>query len=178
MKHLVAMTLCIGVAACGQDMDSQPSYREYEPAALFRDGRVLQVPVEGTVARGDIARAAQASEKPPLTETLIRRGQREFDVYCSPCHGRTGAGDGIVVRRGMPRPASLHIDRLRTAPDQDFFKVISAGYGAMYSYAARIKPRERWAIIAYIRALQTSQHARLDDVPEQERERLRGEAQP
>jgi mono/diheme cytochrome c family protein len=159
-------------------MESQPKYFEYEPAPLFRDGRVLQAPVAGTLARGDLARATQAAQKPALSAELLARGQEEFDVFCSPCHGRVGDGNGIVVQRGMPRPRSFHEDRLRQAPDRHFFDAMTAGYGAMYSYAARVQPRDRWAIIAYVRALQLSQHATLNDVPAAEQERLRAEAAP
>lgn len=174
-RAFVLLSACHVLVGCSQNMDSQPKYQEYEPAPLFRNGRVLQAPVVGTVARGDLARAAQAIEKPALTAELLARGQQEFDVFCAPCHGRTGDGNGMVVQRGMPRPASVHEDRLRTASDQHFFDVITKGYGAMYAHTARVEPRDRWAIIAYIRALQLSQHATLDDVPGQERERLLAE---
>ena len=178
MKHALALLMCCAAAGCGQNMESQPKYFEYEPAPLFRDGRVLQAPVAGTLARGDLARATQAAQKPALSAELLARGQEEFDVFCSPCHGRVGDGNGIVVQRGMPRPRSFHEDRLRQAPDQHFFDAMTAGYGAMYSYAARVQPRDRWAIIAYVRALQLSQHATLNDVPAAEQERLRAEAAP
>jgi mono/diheme cytochrome c family protein len=174
-RAFVLLSACHVLVGCSQNMDSQPKYQEYEPAPLFRNGRVLQAPVVGTVARGDLARAAQAIEKPALTAELLARGQQEFDVFCAPCHGRAGDGNGMVVQRGMPRPRTFHEDRLRTAPDQHFFDVITKGYGAMYAHAARVEPRDRWAIIAYIRALQLSQHATLDDVPGQERERLLAE---
>ena len=167
----ILVTAC-AATACGQDMDVQPKYDEYKPAPLFRNGRVLQVPVAGTVARGDLDQSRDATEKPALTAGLLARGREEFDVFCSPCHGRTGEGNGMVVERGMPRPPSYHQDRLRNAPDQRFFDVISNGHGAMYSYAARVKPNDRWAIVAYIRALQLSQHASLGDMPPEERKLL------
>jgi len=179
MKRALALALLCGLlVGCGQNMVSQPKYQEYEPAALFRNGRVLQVPVAGTVARDDPARAAQASERPALTAELLARGRQQFDIFCAPCHSRTGDGDGMAVQRGMPRPPSYQVDRLRAAPDQHFFDVITKGHGAMYSYAARVKPRDRWAIVAYIRALQLSQHATLDDVPAEERQRLLAETPP
>jgi mono/diheme cytochrome c family protein len=169
---------CAVLAGCTRsNMDSQPKYHEYEPGRLFRDGKVLQAPVPGTVARGDPARAAEAKQKPPLTAELLQRGRAQYDVFCSPCHDRAGAGNGIVVQRGMPRPESLHTERLREASDQHLFDVITAGYGAMYSHGDRIRPRDRWAIVAYMRALQLSQHAALADVPPQERARL-GESMP
>ena len=171
----LALFACTLAAGCGQDMDTQPKYSEYQPAPLFRNGRVLQTPVAGTVARDDPDRSAEAAEKPPLTAGLLNRGQQEFDIFCSPCHGRTGEGNGMVVQRGMPQPPNFHGERLRTLPDEKIFDAITAGYGVMYSYAARIRPRDRWAIVAYVRALQLSQHARLDDVPAPERQRLLAE---
>lgn len=169
------LALAAGLAGCGQNMEDQPRYEQYEPAGLFRNGRVLQAPVAGTVARGDLARDAERTTKPPLTAELLERGRDRFNVFCSPCHSRIGDGNGIIVGRGFPRPPSFHIDRLRKEADQHFFDVITNGYGIMYSYAARVPPRDRWAIVAYIRALQLSQNARLDDVPDEERGRLTAE---
>jgi mono/diheme cytochrome c family protein len=179
MKRLVLIVLfCAAVMGCDQNMTDQPKYQEYEPGPLFRDGRALQQPAPGTVGRGDLEREKAAAEKPPLNAALLARGREQFDVFCSPCHARTGDGNGMIVQRGMARPPSLHIDRLRTADDQHFFDVITNGYGAMYSYAVRVSPADRWAITAYIRALQLSQHAALDDLPPDERERLISEAPP
>ncbi len=166
------LLMCLAVASCGQNMTDQPKYQEYEPGPLFRNDRVLQLPVPGTVARGELERERAASEKPPLNGALLARGRDRFDVFCAPCHARTGDGNGMIVQRGMPRPPSYHIDRLRAADDRHFFDVITKGYGIMYSYAARVPPRDRWAIVAYIRALQLSQNAGLDDVPADERKRL------
>jgi mono/diheme cytochrome c family protein len=172
MRRLLIVLLCCGTLGCGQDMDSQRKYDEYKPAPLFRDGRVLQAPVSGTVARDDPRQQTQAAEKPVLTAGLLARGEQEFDIFCSVCHGRTGEGNGMVVQRGMPQPPNFHQDRLRTAPDQHIFDVITDGYGVMYSYASRIAPRDRWAIVAYLRALQLSQNATLAEVPAQERAKL------
>ena len=102
----------------------------------------------------------------------MARGQQRFNIYCSPCHGRTGLGDGMVVRRGYRRPPSLHQDRLRNAPVGHFFDVMTNGFGAMPDYAAQIKAEDRWAIAAYIRALQLSEHATLTDVPAADRSRI------
>jgi mono/diheme cytochrome c family protein len=102
---------------------------------------------------------------PPTTPALLARGRDRFDAFCSPCHGIVGDGDGFVVRRGFPAPPSYHIDRLRDASDAHFYAVITNGYGAMYSYATRLTPSDRAAVVAYIRALQLSQHATLDAVP-------------
>lgn len=122
---------------------------------------------------------AQGSTPPPLasnplpsTMDMLKRGQERFNIFCSPCHSEAGDGDGMVVRRGFPSPPSYHTDKLRYAPDAHFFSVITNGYGAMYSYADRIGAPDRWAIVAYIRALQLSQNARLADVPEAERAQL------
>jgi mono/diheme cytochrome c family protein len=145
-------------------MDDQPKYHEYEPSGLFRNGRVLQAPVAGTVARDERAQAAEA-ERPALNAALLARGHAQVDVFCAPCHDRVGTGDGIVVQRGFPHPASFHDEKLRAADDQHFIDAIAKGYGTMYAFADRVRPRDRWAIVAYIRALQLSQHAALDDVP-------------
>ena len=112
--------------------------------------------------------------RPPLTAELLARGRQRFGIFCSPCHGAGGDGNGVLVQRGMPRPTSYHDDRLRAADDQHFFDVISNGYGVMYSYASRVPPRDRWAIVAYIRALQLSRHASIDDVPPDRRASLTG----
>ena len=109
---------------------------------------------------------------PPLTLALVQRGRERFDIACAPCHGRTGDGHGMIVERGFPAPPAFAIDRLRAAPAQHFYDVISQGYGAMFSYAERVAPRDRWAIAAYIRALQASGNARLADVPAEQRQRL------
>lgn len=108
----------------------------------------------------------------PLTKALLQRGQQRFDIYCAPCHGRSGDGEGMVVRRGFPAPPSYHTARLRNAPDSHFYQAISDGYGVMYPYADRIAPRDRWAIVAYIRALQLSQHAARDQLDAQDLARL------
>ncbi len=166
---IVALTGLL--AACDQNMDVQPRYSEYSRAPLFR-GSVLRPPPANTVARDDLEREKTASTKPTLSAELLARGQERFGIFCSPCHGAGGDGTGSIVQRGMPRPTSYHDDRLRAADDQYFFNVITNGHGAMYSYAARVPPADRWAIVAYIRALQLSRHASLDDVPADERARL------
>jgi mono/diheme cytochrome c family protein len=165
------------VAGCTRsNMDSQPKYHEYETGGLFRNGRVLQAPVAGTVARGDLARADEAKQRPALTAQLLARGREQFDVFCQPCHDRTGSGHGMVVQRGFPQPPSFDDDKLRGADDQHLFDVITNGYGVMYAHRDRIRPRDRWAIVAYIRALQLSQRAALADVPPEEQTRLNQEA--
>ncbi len=163
----------ISLAACEQNMDVQPKYSEYSRATAFR-GSVLRNPPAGTVARDAPAREQAIAHKPAVTAALLDRGHERFGIFCQPCHGAGGDGNGIIVQRGMPRPTSYHDARLRAADDQHFFDVISNGYGAMYSYASRVPPRDRWAIVAYIRALQLSRHASLDDVPQEARAQLTG----
>lgn len=124
------------------------------------------LPVPGTVSR------AAPPVPPALTLALIQRGRERFDIFCSPCHGRLGDGKGIVVQRGFPAPPSFHEARLRAAPSQHFYDVITNGYGAMYSYAARVTPEDRWAIVAYIRALQESQHVAAADLSAETRKNL------
>ncbi len=108
----------------------------------------------------------------PISREVLERGRERFDIFCSPCHGRTGAGNGMIVQRGFPAPPSYHIDRLRKAPVGHFFDVITQGYGVMYSYAGRVEPADRWAIAAYIRVLQKSHDGRLQDVPPVQRAEL------
>jgi mono/diheme cytochrome c family protein len=173
MRSAAAILLACALAGCTRsNMDSQPKYHEYEEGKLFRNGRVLQAPPPGTVARGDLDRDKDASQKPAVTADLLTRGQDEYNIYCSPCHDRAGTGNGIVVQRGFPKPASLNDEPLRKADDQHLYDVIANGYGVMYAHGDRVQPRDRWAIVAYIRALQLSQHAALADVPENERSRL------
>jgi mono/diheme cytochrome c family protein len=179
MRALVAIAFCVVAAACTRsNMDSQPKYHEYEPSGLFRNGQVLQAPVPGTVARDEPTGAQEATAKPAMTADLLARGRAEYNVFCSPCHDRVGTGRGIVVERGMPQPASFHEERLRAADDQHFYDAISNGFGAMYSFSSRIRPRDRWAIVAYLRALQLSQHAKLADLPPEARDRLLAEKAP
>lgn len=169
LPFIVALAALL--AGCDQNMDTQPRYSEYARAPLFR-GSVLRHPPANTVARDDLEREKAARTRPTLSAELLARGQQRFGVFCSPCHGAGGDGNGIVVQRGMPRPTSYHDPRLLAADDQHFFDVITNGYGAMYSYAARVPAADRWAIVAYIRALQLSRHASLDDVPADARARL------
>jgi mono/diheme cytochrome c family protein len=110
----------------------------------------------------------------PVTSDLLARGRERFDIYCAVCHGRAGDGGGMIAQRGFPRPPSFHEQRLRDAPDGHFFDVMTQGYGAMYSYAGRVEPLDRWAIVAYIRALQLSQRAAAGDAPPEERAKLEG----
>lgn len=161
----------IALGACDQNMDVQPKYSEYSKAPAFR-GSVLRTPPAGTIARNDPAREQAATRKPAVTTALLNRGRERFGIFCQPCHGAGGDGNGIIVQRGMPGPTSYHDERLRKADDQYLFDVITNGHGAMYSYASRVPPQDRWAIVSYIRALQLSRHASIDDVPADQRAQL------
>jgi mono/diheme cytochrome c family protein len=181
----VLLLLVAACAACRQDMHDQPKYSAMEASAFFDDNSSVRPPVEGTVARGELredeALYTGKVNDTPVTEfpfqiddEVMARGQERFNIYCSPCHGRTGAGDGIIVQRGFSSPPRLDDQRLRDAPVGALFEVMTNGFGAMPDYAAQIKPGDRWAIAAYIRALQLSSSATLDDVPPAERGRLEG----
>lgn len=146
---------CLG--GCKQDMDRQPRLSTYERAEAFANHSAARPLPSGVVARGDLARHEAEKNPPPITQKLIGRGRERFDIFCSPCHGRAGHGDGIIVARGFPKPPSLLEPRLLGARAQHFFDVITNGHGVMYPYAARVEPADRWAIVAYVRALQLSQ---------------------
>jgi len=169
--------------ACRQDMHDQPKYRPLRGSELFADKRSARPLVEGTVARGTLREdtafftgktaAGFVSELPvPLTPELLARGRSQFQVFCSPCHGRTGRGDGMIVQRGFKAPSSYHVDRLRQMPVGYFYDVITIGFGAMADYAAQVPPKDRWAIAAYVKTLQLSQYAAASDVPEAKRAEL------
>jgi mono/diheme cytochrome c family protein len=175
-------------AGCHRDMHDQPRYDPLEPSAFFANGMSARHPVPGTIARGQLQEneawhsgraAGQLVAQPPveISRELLERGQQRYNIFCSVCHAPTGEGNGMVVRRGMKQPPSLHSDRLRNAPAGHFFDVITNGFGAMPHYQHQLPPADRWADIAYIRALQMSRHATLDYVPEAERAKL-GEAVP
>jgi len=181
VSALIVVTLAS--AGCRQDMHDQPKYIPLRESTFFADHRSARPLVTGTVPRGWIredtllytgkVNGADATTFPfPIDERVMARGRERFDIFCSPCHGRTGEGDGMVVRRGYRRPPSYHQDRLRDAPVGHFFDVMTNGFGAMPDYAAQISVEDRWAIAAYIRALQLSQHATIADVPPADRSRL------
>ena len=170
---------------CRQDMHDQPRYESLEASDFFEDGSASRRPPEGTVARGQLrddellytgkVSGEIASVFPfRITQDILARGQQRFNVFCSPCHDRVGRGRGIIVQRGMKQPPSFHITRLREAGPGYFFDVMTNGYGVMYSYASRIPVHDRWAIAAYISALQLSQNAGFDDVSKSDLERVEG----
>lgn len=170
---LIVMT----TSACRLDMHVQPRFNPLARNDFFADQRSARPLVEGTVARGDLRADAyfytgKIDNNPgdyfpfPVDETVLARGRERFNVFCAPCHSRLGDGNGFIPSRGFPRkPPSYHIERLRKAPVGYFFDVMTNGFGLMPDYASQIPPKDRWAIVAYIRALQLSQNAKLADVP-------------
>ena len=181
-----ASWLVLVLGCSKEDMVVQPRVKPYQESDFFVDGQASRPLVTGTIARGQL-HLDQAYYQGKLGDLLVdkipakvdrallERGQERYNIYCSPCHSRSGDGRGMIVQRGFPPPPSFHDQRLLDAPSGHYFNVITKGYGAMYSYASRIPTDDRWAIVAYIRALQLSQHAVLDDVPAKERPRLEEE---
>jgi cytochrome c1 len=179
---LIAMSL--GLFACRQDMHNQPRYKPFAATTFFGDGRSERPVVEGTVARGHLrldkarytgktADGDDVTEFPfPITRADLLRGQERFSIYCSPCHSQIGDGNGMVVRRGFRQAASYHSAKLLKAPVGHFFDVMTNGFGAMPSYGSRVEPDDRWRIAAYIRVLQLSENATLEDVPPDQRPAL------
>ena len=176
LKFAALGSLPVLLVGCRQDMHNQPRYKPLAASTFFEDGRSARPVIQGTVARGhmrlDAARftgkagGQDVTEFPfPITRADIVRGEERFNIYCTPCHGRTGDGQGMIVKRGFRAAANYHTERLRRAPVGHFFDVITNGFGAMSSYASRVPPDDRWRIIAYIRALQYSQAASIGDVP-------------
>ena len=173
---IVTVALSSALVACRQDMHDAPRYEPLEASTFFSDGRSSRPLVANTVARGQLREdellytgkigGQLATEFPmPVTAEMMARGQERFNVFCSPCHGRTGDGTGLIVQRGFRQPPSYYEDRLVNAPVGYLFDVMTNGFGAMPDYRAQIAPRDRWAIVAYVRALQYSQHAPATDVP-------------
>ena len=183
--EIVSLLLLVcSTVACRQDMHDQPKYEPLQESHFFSDHRSSRPLIEGTVAQGQLKtdkhlhtgkRAGQLLDTLPfpVTEQVLKRGRQRYDIFCSPCHARVGTGEGIVVQRGFRPPPSLHTQRLREAPVGHLFDVITNGYATMYSYATRISPSDRWAIVAYVRALQLSQHAWIEELPERDQTRLR-----
>jgi mono/diheme cytochrome c family protein len=191
---VVALCALAGCERAKQDMYDQPRYKTYAPSPLFEDGAAARPPVAGTEprARGAFADSsggrqgvdlvqrdlgADEAQTNPYTVdmTLLKRGQDRYMIYCMPCHSPAGDGDGLVVRRGFPAPPSYHQDRLRNAPDRHLYDVIKNGYGVMVPYGDRVEPADRWAIVAFIRALQLSQHVDAASLPPDVRARLEGQ---
>ena len=173
-----ALFLAPGCRYLKQDMANQPKNRALSPSEFFEDGRSERPLVENTVARGSIADDELVVPKDsnnfplPVNRELLERGEERYKIFCTPCHGLQGDGNGMIAMRGMKHPPSFHQDRLRQAPNGYFFDNITNGFGAMYGYSAQIPPRDRWAIIAYVRALQLSRNAKVADLPTELREKL------
>ena len=166
LRHAITVaSLAVALAAC-DNMANQPKRLPYElPYGAQANWPAL--PPQHIIAHDEKPVAV-----PPVTMALLERGQQRFDIYCAPCHSKIGDGRGMIVQRGFPQPPSYYIARLRDAPNQHFYDVITHGYGAMYSYADRVGAEDRWAIVAYIRALQASASAQIADVPPDKRQTL------
>ena len=180
---LCPLVLIFLLASCRTDMNNQPRTKPLKQSDFFSDGTSARPLPPHVVAYGDarqdvafytgMVNGFYITQLPmKLTPELLARGRERFDAICAECHDRTGSGNGMVVQRGFPQPPSYHLPRLRNAPIGHFYDVITNGYGVMYSYATRVEPEDRWAIAAYIRALQLSHHATLSDVPADERATL------
>ncbi|MHB1560504.1 MAG: c-type cytochrome [Isosphaeraceae bacterium] len=184
------LVLGLGLSGCREAMYEQPRYEPLEASTFFEDGLSSRPLVAGTVPRDDPRGAPPAgadedvfytgwnkgrlAEEVPfkVDRELLVRGKERFGIYCTPCHGLSGDGRGVIVHRGFPQPPPYYNAELRKQPIGHFFDVITRGYGVMYSYASRIKPKDRWAIAAYIRVLQLSQHAEAASLPESDRNKL------
>lgn len=182
-RLLLIVAWCAFLAGCRQDMHDAPRYEPLEASTFFADGRGSRTLVANTVARGMLREDEHLYQGKvdgqltdvfpmPVTDQLMARGRERFNVFCAPCHGRTGQGNGMVVQRGFRAPPSFHDERLRTAPVGYFYDVQTNGFGAMSDYAAQVPVADRWAIAAYIRALQFSQRATVGDVPPERRAEL------
>jgi mono/diheme cytochrome c family protein len=187
LRAAALVLACAAVAGCRLDMHDGPRYNPLQATAFFPDGQSARMPVANTVARGQLrdddhlytgrvdGEFADAFPM-PVTADVMARGQERFNVFCAPCHARTGNGDGMIVQRGFRAPPPLHEPRLREAPAGYFFDVITHGFGDMQDYASQVPVADRWAITAYIRALQLSQGASVEDVPVASRGALAGAA--
>ena len=182
MPGLCVAMLCVVIGGCQirQDMADQPKNTPLSPSPFFDDGRSERPLIENTVARGSIADEdlfvpKESNAFPlPLTPELLKRGQERYRIFCSPCHGIQGDGNGMVSMRGMKHPPSYHDPRLLQVPNGYLYDVITNGFGGMLSYSAQIPPADRWAIIAYVRALQLSRNAPVSELPPDVRAKLPG----
>jgi mono/diheme cytochrome c family protein len=187
-RRLAAGVVLAALSGC-QDMYDQHRYEPFESSTFFDDGASSRPLVAGTVPREDPRDLPDVKDREllltglrdgvpsrsapfPVDRAVLERGQERYRIYCTPCHGELGDGKGIIVQRGFTSPPSYHDDRLREAPLGHFFQVITQGHGAMYSFASRVPPQDRWAIAAYIRALQLSQEAKVSDLPPEDRGKI------
>ncbi len=187
-KYWTACLLALFCAGCRYDMQNQPKFVPLQRTWFYPDGRAARPIPEGTIAvdevgenpaltTGSVNGAFVTVIPVPVSQALLNRGQERFDIYCAPCHSRSGDGDGMIARRGFKHPANLNGDRVKNAPPGYLYSVIVNGYGAMADYSYQIRSvRDRWAIVAYIRALELSRSTTLNDVPPAERSKL--EAKP
>ena len=193
MRNKIAISIgalaLLALAGCRRDMQDQPRYKPLAESDFFADHRSARPEIDGTIARGhlriDTARytgkfnGQDIDQFPiPITRADIERGRDRFNIYCSPCHGRLGDGDGMVVLRGFRQAASYYNEKLMNAPVGHFFDVMTNGFGAMPSYASRVQTDDRWRIVAYIKVLQASESAKLSDVPADQRQNLKLEPAP
>lgn len=178
-KTVILLLLLFCLTSCRQYMADQPRYKPYQESGFFPDGTSARPLPEGVIPQGferNLTVESSATFPFPLTMDILKRGQERFEIFCTPCHDHMGTGQGMAVRRGFRTPPpSFHIDRLRMAPPGHFFDVISNGFGVMPSYAYQIPSRDRWAIVAYLRALQLSFDATPADVPPEELNKLESE---
>lgn len=184
---VTVLLLALPLGACRQDMHDAPKLEPLEASRFFTDGRASRPLPAGTVARGRLhaddllhrgvgADGALATELPmPVTADLLRRGRERFEIFCSPCHGRTGDGRGMIVQRGFKQPQTFHQDRLRNMPVGYYFDVMTNGFAQMSSYAAQVPVEDRWAIAAWVQTLQLAQHAPVEHLSAEERARLGGD---
>jgi mono/diheme cytochrome c family protein len=174
-SRVVILTALGFIAGCRRGMVDQQHLKPLAEETFFADAAGSRLPPAHTVARGQLREDEEfftgktgdqlvATIPVAVTRPLLAHGRERFDIYCAVCHGRTGDGNGLIVQRGFPQPPSLHEQRLRDAPIGHFFDVMTNGYGVMYPYASRVSPEDRWAIAAYIRALQLSEHASMAEV--------------
>lgn len=187
-RRLAAGAALAALSGC-QDMYDQHRYEPFESSAFFDDGASSRPLVAGTVPREDPRDLPDVKDREllltglrdgipsrsapfPVDRAVLERGRERYRIYCTPCHGELGDGKGIIVQRGFTSPPSYHDDRLREAPLGHFFQVITQGHGAMYSFASRVAPQDRWAIASYIRALQLSQNAKVSDLPPEDRGKI------
>ena len=188
-RALILLALFSFTVGCHRDMHDQPRFDPYEETAIFGDGMSARAPIAGTVAVGQLEEDepfftgkedGQLVDELPvdLTARLLERGRDRYTIFCTMCHGQWGNGDGMIVQRGLRAPPTFHSERLRNVPVGHFFDVITHGFGAMPSYAVQVKPEDRWAIAAYLRALQRGQTAKPEDLPEADRRKLEAEAAP
>lgn len=191
-RWLAAGVVLVAFSGC-RDMYDQPRYEPFEASSFFADGSASRPLVAGTVPREDPRNLPDVEDRNllltglkdglpsrsapfPVDRAVLERGLQRYRIYCAPCHGELGDGNGVIVERGFTHPPSYHEQRLLDAPLGHFFQVITDGHGAMYSFASRVAPQDRWAISAYIRALQLSQNAKVSELPAEDQSQLQESA--